>query len=548
MKFGKLVVGLVGLAVLTSSGVASAGKVRGYGRVMYYQNGANGGTLVPLAGVRVRLMEDDGLIGDDTLKTGYTDSDGRFDLQSGDTDDGWFGGKLDPYIEIELESAGGKVVVESEILKINVTCATATRSETEGTINFGTLVCGGSDGKDASKLFATTQQAYQRFTALTGQASIPRHNGKAAVLFPATFTAGVPWTTEESIHWPGGYRNFKAVFHEFGHRIRHAQDGDFEHFLGDVASYNYAQQHWLQKKTNNGFAFNEGWAEYFSAVNDSSSASTLASWDLAANSNGANDIEGNVAAKLYRMSNACGGFGRMWSVLKGGSTHSYTELANRMKATFQTNATLRAQYPSCLMNIDALDGKKVLTPKATIPLSGVKPLGANSPTEKATEGPKVSEAEQTAALSRLGDEVKDRSVRFKAVNRLATLQRLKTVGAKLATDQEDFEKRAAAKLDKHLKSLKVHPATKEAVEKRRAEHVAFVKDIVGDRIAVMEKALNQVKAERAKFASGPEATDLDRMKARIEKMITQLKEAKRTGVVTRDLLPRSFSLPAESTP
>lgn len=532
--------------MLASSSMASAGVVRGYGRIMYYENGANGGTLRPLAGVRVKLMDDDPVI-DDVLKTGYTDADGRFDLTSPDTGDGLFGGKLDPYIEVELESQGGKVVVESEILKINVTCATATRPDTEGTINFGTLVCAGT-GKDASTLFAMTRRAYDKFTSLTGESSIPRHNGKAAVLFPATVTAGVPFTTEESVHWPSGFRYFAGMFHEFGHRIRHAQDGDFLHFLSDVASYSYTQHHWLQLKTNNGFAFNEGWAEYYQAVNDNDAASQLANWSML--SNGANDIEGNVAAKLYKMSNACGGFGRMWSNLKGGSTHSYTEFANRMKATFQANTKLQTQHPACLSTIAALDGQKVIvTPKVPVPMNGrLQPIGANSPTGKSAQGPKVSEAEQTAALVKFAAEVKDRAAKMKIRNRLSTLPKLKSVGDKLTADQEDFEKRSAAKLEKHVKSLKIVPATKEALEKRRAEHTAFVKEILADRLVVMERALAQVKAERGKYTSGAEARDLDATKAKIEKTIAALKTAQRTGVVTRDLLPRSFSAPAEPAP
>lgn len=51
--------------------------------------------------------------------------------------------------------------------------------------------------------------------------------------------------------------------HEFAHTVRHTLDGDVKHFLGDAApppvGYFYTQSHECKKKTNEGFAFNEGW-------------------------------------------------------------------------------------------------------------------------------------------------------------------------------------------------------------------------------------------------------------------------------------------------
>ena len=44
------------------------------------------------------------------------------------------------------------------------------------------------------------------------------------------------------------------------------QDGSLTHFLADVKKYNYLQKHSCNKKTNYGFAFNEGWAHYCSGA------------------------------------------------------------------------------------------------------------------------------------------------------------------------------------------------------------------------------------------------------------------------------------------
>lgn len=555
MKSGKLLVGLVGIAVLASAATAQAGAVRGQGRVVYYQGGANGGSMLPLTGVRVHLIDDDGAVGDDTLKTGYTDANGNFDL-SANTDDGFFGGKLDPYVQVELESSGGKVVVESEVLKVNVTCSTSIREETEGTINFGTIYCSSANGKDASSIFAHIGKAYNTFTAQTGQSTIPRYSGKAAALFPVVIAAGVPWTTEESIHWPGGFRDFNAIYHEFGHRIRHAQDGDFAHFLSDVASYSYLQQHWTDKVTNEGFAFNEGWAEYNATLSDSTQATTFSKWDPAKVSKGSNAVEGNVAARLFKLSRDCGGFKRMWSTLQTGGIHSYNQFSNKLKAEFQANVTLRAQFPQCLSTAIALnqgapasewDFGHAHAPDmvASNVSSELGFVGAFAPAGPADV--KTAVADQTNLVSNLGDEVKARAAKHKSRNVAVNNAKLKVLGGKLASDRDDFERRSAAKFDKHVKNLKPLDGSKDALAKRRAENAAFVKDVLADRITTLEAELVSVKSELAK-ATGAEAQGLNQIRAKLERSIADLKEAVRTGNVELRHLPHSFSLTADSTP
>jgi hypothetical protein len=113
---------------------------------------------------------------------------------------------------------------------------------------------------------------------------------------------------------------------------------------------------------------------------------------------------------------------------------------------------------------------------------------------------------------------------------------------------EDFEKAAAAKLDKHLKGLRVHDATKDAVDKRRAEHQAFRKDIAHDRAVVLDRALAEVNAARAKNPPAAEMKVLDKAKAKLERLIAELRQAEKTGVLTHELLPSCFDLGAESAP
>lgn len=531
--------GLVGASVLMIALPAFAGTVRATGTVQYAENGANGGTKLGLGGVRVKLLDDE-LIGSTVLRTGYTNASGQFDI-SANADDGIWQGKLDPFIRVELESDGGKLVVESEIFKINVTCSTGVRNETEGTIPFGNISCGGQNA-DAAAIYAHMRKAYEKFTQLTTQTSVPRHSGKAATLFPCVLAAGVPYTTEESVHWPYGYRAFKAAFHEFGHRIRHAQDGDFAHFLGDVAAYTYMQHHDLEKVTNEGFAFNEGWAEYNAAQSSTTSANTLNTWAMI--NGGANNIEGNVAAKLQKLSNNCGGFRRMWSTLQSGSFHKYSELANKLKNDFNANATLRTQFPSCVPNIVAtLDA-----PESTDVPPAAYALGPTMSGAFAPGGQKASLADVTASINAWADAVKERANKLKTRNRAANNPKLKALGENLANERDAFERRAAQKLEKYVKASRLHDGSKAAMDQRRADNVAFMKDLFADRVQTIEKQIKAIDAEKAKVAKGPDAVILDKLKANADALLVLVKKAAQTGEADEELMPRCFSAPLEVTP
>jgi hypothetical protein len=54
-----------------------------------------------------------------------------------------------------------------------------------------------------------------------------------------------------------------AVAHEFGHTLRHVADGDESHWHADDVKYIYAQDHDYNTIHNKGFAFNEGWADFW---------------------------------------------------------------------------------------------------------------------------------------------------------------------------------------------------------------------------------------------------------------------------------------------
>lgn len=80
--------------------------------------------------------------------------------------------------------------------------------------------------------------------------------------------------------------------HEFAHTFRHSYDGTFAHFTWDAARFLYTRTHGCSTQANFGFAFNEGWAEY---------------WQGACTGNTGTNyrIEGNVASALRSLATRC---------------------------------------------------------------------------------------------------------------------------------------------------------------------------------------------------------------------------------------------------
>ena len=99
------------------------------------------------------------------------------------------------------------------------------------------------------------------------------------------------------------------------------QDGTFLHFLSDVVKYKYTQTHTCGKLTNKGFAFNEGWAEFWAGT----------CFGIYGNSPTDYSYEGNVAKALRTLKANCGtSDGQMIDVLQRNprSIHSFDEYAS----------------------------------------------------------------------------------------------------------------------------------------------------------------------------------------------------------------------------
>jgi hypothetical protein len=146
--------------------------------------------------------------------------------------------------------------------------------------------------------------------------------------------SGKPWTTLSTTHWPFNTQpDFTQSKHEFAHSIRHTLDGDDAEFYQDVMRFAYARlNHDGCYEMNHGFAFNEGWAEYWA---DSWWPAPYCNKEIYNHEN--TEREGVVAMALSQLSN-CAGVGQagMVSILRinPGTIHSLQEFYSAFQRTF----------------------------------------------------------------------------------------------------------------------------------------------------------------------------------------------------------------------
>jgi hypothetical protein len=173
-------------------------------------------------------------------------------------------------------------------------------------VDYGTyeIARGGGSGTPKCAVWQGAHNAYQDYVSETGQTP-PSPTHWISYGWPTS----TPFTTIGQTNWPDGYETAHADekdasgnyidggyaidFHEFGHDIRHSLDGGLGEFLKDVVRYDYPQNHQQCKLPSGiddtsklGFAFNEGWAEFWAGTPQSCDTPTDFRY------------EGNVAAAL----------------------------------------------------------------------------------------------------------------------------------------------------------------------------------------------------------------------------------------------------------
>ena len=285
------------------------------------------GTIQPLGGIELQLwrrgpdffpVEWVGAIDD----RGFANPDGTFSLRATNGEDTHF-------VRMALRDAAG--VHLKDFWGINDWSVDSGGVRNDVAVrNLGGLLFSTPGQSHKCAIWRGFHIAHQQFRALTG---INPPSGGLLINADAV-TAGVPFTPHTTIMWPGGFPvgysgggDDSITRHEFGHVVRHGYDGDAGHFIGDVVTHNYLQNHEPCLKTGPGFAFNEGWAEFW--ANDYAPAPSCpgrAGDDY--------EVEGNVAAALADLEARCfdGHRSSMVDVLRAnpGVIHSFQDFRARV--------------------------------------------------------------------------------------------------------------------------------------------------------------------------------------------------------------------------
>ncbi len=283
------------------------------------------GTIMPLGGIETQLwrrgspdflpVEWVGGIAD----IGFANADGTFSLQSGAGEDNHF-------IRMALRDAAGVRLKDWGGINDWSVDLESSRNNVPDRDLFGRLfTTPGQSHKCA--IWRGLHLAHRDFRDLTGVA--PPTGGGGGLLIQADAPGETPLTLDVEVWWTPGYvtgysggGDDTITRHEFGHVIRHGYDGDATHFFGDVAEHTYLRSHHSCLKSGRGYAFNEGWAEYW--AHDYSPAPNC-------EGRAADDyeVEGNVAAALADLEARCygGDRTRMVDVLRSnrGTIHSFEE-------------------------------------------------------------------------------------------------------------------------------------------------------------------------------------------------------------------------------
>jgi hypothetical protein len=245
-----------------------------HGRILFLD--AHDQTVKPLAGVKVEAWDSDidGQIHfpsiDDFMGSSFTDANGdyAFDASGGDGGD-WSWSRPDVYVKVVFVNQDGKLRLTDEFNNTQYYVSDMhNHDNSEGDVSIGPLIVTGAEIVQADRgnkvqVWNGATIAYNEFVNSFG----PIPSGNYDVEYFGGWDTGTPWTNLNTTHWPNTYPTGGGDItsrHEFGHTIRHSLDGDDAHFFGDLVRFAYARYHDNCPETNEGFAFNEGWAEYWS--------------------------------------------------------------------------------------------------------------------------------------------------------------------------------------------------------------------------------------------------------------------------------------------
>ncbi|PXF40297.1 hypothetical protein BWQ96_09989 [Gracilariopsis chorda] len=253
---------------------------------------------------------------DDHMGSATTDGNGYFTVSGTASDVAFRKSKRRPDVYIRLDyrhsSARARFEVDRSVLRGGKEDSHKF-SDKSGNVNFGTLHFNTEMCTVYQRFYDATHDFYSRVGY--------RVPFDLKITAQAIINGGAPFALHDEIRIPKGKKlSSRTAKHELAHAVRHRYDGGLAHFLKDVAQFVYTRNHNCKSNTNHGFAFNEGWAEYW--------AGDTACGDA----NGTKKVEGNVATALKEMQTRCRTSDRnMWEVLRRnkGKIHSYSSYASK---------------------------------------------------------------------------------------------------------------------------------------------------------------------------------------------------------------------------
>lgn len=289
------------------------------------------GVVKPIAHAQVEFFRWRSDWFDDWVGATITNDDGSF------RQDLWASIEGDYYARLRLDDKEG-VHLNDNWTPSMWSIDSQHESNKQPLIDLGNILISRDNGWGTPKcaVWQAGRTAYQEYKTTIG--SLPPDADYSLVVWKGALT---PWSSLATTNWaddyptglpgwvPNGdvFHDDMTNIHEFGHTIRHSVDGDVSHWINDAAQYNYARTHNFCDVTNNGFAFNEGWAEYWSKEPQFAGGCPGSGMG----------IEGLVAGDLAFLEQ-CTGVGRkgMFAVLQQGQNivHSDLDFRNRFRQRF----------------------------------------------------------------------------------------------------------------------------------------------------------------------------------------------------------------------
>ena len=263
----------------------------------------------PLGGVMVWLMDSDcngSELCDDFMGAAIADKNGKFEIVGHGGDPGDYSwSRPDVYLQVRYIGDGAALIDELKQVHWNSTPQHDHNNTADGSVvDFGvnTISEGADDGWGTMcGVWKKAEDAANEYESVMNAPPPYDYQQPFGALYWAAIWNGYPWTSRDTVHWPRGFST-TVMRHEFAHSIRHVADGDSNHFTWDTTRFRYARYHEPCDGNANripsdsetmdlAFAFNEGWADYWSGGSQVCPAN---SWG--------DRLEGNVGRDLSLLS------------------------------------------------------------------------------------------------------------------------------------------------------------------------------------------------------------------------------------------------------